>query len=194
MMKQLLAILMMLAIATAAIAAEGEPLSVQMPVPTVTVNTQTVSQIVAVWDKDEVPAGTFAKLSNLLKFHGIFCVRPDKGMASGGLAALASLATITVDAMQFDIGPAYVCGLAKNDEFFQGIEAAVATKFVGGKIQERLTEAFKDVPVLDLLPRYIDVSGFTAFVGAGSTLGGPGEWELTGFMFSIGGGGIKFGK
>jgi len=113
---------------------------------------------------------------------------------SGGMAALASLVTITVDACQFDIGPAYVCGLARDNEFVQGIEAGVATKFLGDKIQERLDAAFKDVPVLDLFPRYVDVRGFTAFIGAGSTLAGPDEWGLTGFIFSMGGGGIKFGK
>jgi len=165
-----------------------------LPAPSVNINTQTVLQIVAVWDKDEVPAGTFAKLSNLIKFSGVWSVRPDKGTSNGGLACLASVATVTWDACQFDLGPAYVCGLGRDDEFYQAIEAAVATKFIGGKIQERLAEAFRDVPVLDLMPRYVDVSGFFCFIGASATLGGPYEWGMSGFIISLGGGGIKFGK
>lgn len=165
-----------------------------LPTPQVTVNTQTVAQIVAVWDKQDVPAGVFAKLAGLLKFNGVYNIRPDKGNSSGGMAALASLATIQWDAMQFDIGPAYVVGMDNQDGIFQAIEAGVATKFIGGKIQERLAAAFDGVPVLDLLPKFIDVSGFTMFAGVGATLGGVREWEPTGFIASIGGGGIKFGK
>lgn len=191
-MKLQLAILSILAAVSVAVA--QTPALPELPPPTVAINTNTIVKIIAVWDKADSPAGTFAKIADLMKFNGVYCWQPNKGGSSGGMAALASLVTVQWDACQFDFGPAYVVGMDNQDGFFQAIEAGMATKFLGAKIQERMQEAFGSVPVLDLVPRYLDVSGFSAFIGAGATLGGANQWQPVGAIVSAGGGGIKWGK
>lgn len=165
----------------------------ELPAPAVAINTNTIATIVAVWDKADVPAGIFAQVKDLIKFSGVAVITGD-GLSSGGLAALASVATVTWDACQFDIGPTFVCGIDDQDQLYTGVGAGIATSFIGAKVQEKLSTAFADVPVLDLLPRYIDVSKFKLLLGFGVILGGQNDWEPvkpTGF---IGGGGIEFGK
>lgn len=164
-----------------------------LPAPTVTVNTNTINTIVAVWDKSDVPAGIFNQVKDLIKFSGVAVITGD-GLSSGGMAALASVIVVNWDACKFDIGPTFVCGLDNKDQFYSGVGLGIATAFVGAKLQEKLDIAFADVPVLDLLPRYVDFSGFKFLVGGGAILGGQNDWEPVKPMGFVGGGGIKFGK
>lgn len=160
-----------------------------MPHPQVTVNTNSIVQIAKVWQSIESPGAFFGALKDSLEVQGVYSWTSNNGGQSGaGSAAQLVIASITLDAIKVNLGPAYVVGVDHDSDIFQGVELAATARFLPVKMDA----IWKDVPILGALPISWDAA--TMYVGAGAAISGPASWQPTGFMVSVGLGGITWGK
>jgi hypothetical protein len=156
--------------------------------PQVDINTNTVVEMTKSWSDVTGPSAFFGALKDSVEVHGVYSVTSNNDwQAGGGVAAQLVLAVVKLDACEFRVGPSYVIGSA-SDDIYQGVEAAVTTKFNGAKVQAWWAK----VPMLGALP--VSFDGATIYAGVGAAVAGPGTWQPTGFMMSVGVGGIKWGK